>query len=91
MFKHIDLDDKHPAWHRVRSLSRDENPDQINRIGPRNGHLALELLIPGCPQTIQHFRKGKLVSTKTADEAAATNQAPTRLGWEAILFRFWPC
>ena len=30
------------AEHRMRSLSWDENPDQIDRIGSGNGHVALE-------------------------------------------------
>ena len=36
----------------------------------------LRLIIPCSPQTIQHFRKSKLLSTKAADEPAATTETP---------------
>ena len=32
---------KHPARHRVRSLARDENPDQVDRIGSGLGSFRL--------------------------------------------------
>ena len=60
----------------MRSLSWDENSDQIDRIRSRNGHVTLEFLISGLAQTIQHFRERELLSTKARDEAAAANQTP---------------
>src|SRR6202012_1180799 len=52
-----------------RSVARNQDSDEIHGIGACNCDFALRALMLRATQTLDHFRKSELLSSKSADES----------------------